>query len=290
MKRKLSIGTANFDQSYGISNNKSKLSLKTIKKILNYTGKKGVKSLDTSISYGNTEKILGKLNLKTYKIFTKLPKLPKDCKNIRGWVLNNIKNSTNRLKIKKIKGIFLHHSEDLIGKNKKKLYNSLNEAKKKGLVEKIGVSIYDFKTLDKILSEFKIDIVQVPFNIFDRRLQQFKYLKKIKKKKIEIHVRSIFLQGLLLLKNSKIPKNFIKWFSLFKLWHFWLKTNNIQNLNACINYVFHVKEIDKIIIGVKNLKQIKQIFKAIENKSTLYPKNLFSDDYNLINPMKWKIR
>ena len=69
-----------------------------------------------------------------------------------------------------------------------------------------------------------------------------------------------------------------------------VKTNNIPNLNACINYVFHVKEIDKIIIGVKNLKQIKQIFKAIENKSTLYPKNLFSDDYNLINPMKWKIR
>ena len=115
----MSIGTANFGQSYGISNNKSKLSLKNIKQILNYTGKKGVKSLDTSISYGNTEKILGKLNLKTYKIFTKLPKLPKGCKNIRGWVLNNIKNSTNRLKIKKIKGIFLHHSEDLIGKNKK---------------------------------------------------------------------------------------------------------------------------------------------------------------------------
>ena len=94
----------------------------------------------------------------------------------------------------------------------------------------------------------------------------------------------------MLLKKGKIPKNFIKWFPLFKLWHLWLKTNNTPNLNACINYVFNFKEIDKIIIGAKNLKQIKQIFGAIENKSNLYPKNLFTNDYNLINPTKWKIR
>ena len=74
MNSKLVIGTANFSQSYGFNKYKSKLSLKTIKKILKYANKHGVKNLDTAISYGSTEKILGKLNLRTYQILTKLPK------------------------------------------------------------------------------------------------------------------------------------------------------------------------------------------------------------------------
>ena len=290
MKSKFSIGTANFDQSYGISNKKSKLSQKTIRKILNYTSKKGVKNLDTAILYGNSEKILGKLNLKNYKVFTKLPKVPSNCRDIRSWVFINLTNSINRLKIKKISGIFLHHSEDLIGKNKKKLYISLKEAKKKGLVEKIGISIYSYKTLGKILNEFKLDVVQAPFNIFDRRLHQHKYLKIMKKKKIEIHVRSIFLQGLLLLNEKKIPKKFLRWQLLFKSWHTWLKDKNISSLKACINYVLSFKEIDKIIVGVDNLKQTKQIFEAVNNNNGLYPKNIFSNDVGLINPKKWARR
>ena len=179
MNSKLVIGTANFSQSYGFNKYKSKLSLKTIKKILKYANKHGVKNLDTAISYGSTEKILGKLNLRTYQILTKLPKLPKNCRNVERWVSKNITNSIKRLKVKKISGIFIHHAEDLLGRNKKSLYNSLRKAKEKGLVDKIGVSIYNFKTLGKILKEFKLDIVQVPFSVFDRRLEHFKYLKKI---------------------------------------------------------------------------------------------------------------
>ena len=288
MNSKLVIGTANFSQSYGFNKYKSKLSLKTIKKILKYANKHGVKNLDTAISYGSTEKILGKLNLRTYQILTKLPKLPKNCRNVERWVSKNITNSIKRLKVKKISGIFFHHAEDLLGRNKKSLYNSLRKAKEKGLVDKIGVSIYNFKTLGKILKEFKLDIVQVPFSVFDRRLEHFKYLKKIKEKKVKIYIRSIFLQGLLLLNENKIPKKFSKWHLLFKNWHTWTKDKKISSLKACINYVFSFKEIDKIIIGVNNLKQIKQIFEAVNNNNGVYPKNIFSNNASLINPIKWK--
>ena len=288
MKSKLVIGTANFGQRYGISKKKTKLSFNNIKKILNYANKHDVKKLDTATVYGNTEKILGKLNLKKNEIYTKLPKLPKNCRNISQWVFKNIKNSSSLIKTKKINGIFLHHAEDLLSENKRKLYVALQEVKKKGLVEKIGVSIYSFKTLEKILKEFKFDIVQIPFNIFDRRLEHFKFFNKLKKKKIEIYVRSIFLKGALLLKEKKVSKNFYKWKSLFKLWNSWLADNKVTNLQACINYVFSFKEVDKIIIGVNSLKQTKEIFNAVENKTNLFPKNLFSNDENLINPNKWK--
>ena len=64
--------------------------------------------------------------------------------------------------------------------------------------------------------------------------------------------------------------------------------NKIKNLEACINYVFNFKEVDKIIIGVNSLREIKEIFAAVQNKTKLFPKNLFSYDQNLINPTKWK--
>ena len=99
----------------------------------------------------------------------------------------------------------------------------------------------------------------------------------LKKKKIEIHIRSIFLQGLLLINENKIPKKFLKWHLLFKNWHTWTKDKKISSLKACINYVFSFKEIDKIIIGVNNLKQIKQIFEAVNNHNGVYPKNIFSN-------------
>ncbi len=86
MKNKLVIGTANFGQRYGISKKKTKLSFNNIKKILNYANKHGVKDLDTAMTYGDTEKILGKINLKKNKIYTKLPKIPKNCRNISKWV------------------------------------------------------------------------------------------------------------------------------------------------------------------------------------------------------------
>ena len=149
------------------------------------------------------------------------------------------------------------------------------------------MSIYNFNTLDKILDEFKVDMIQVPFNILDRRLATKNYLNKIKKKKIQIHVRSIFLQGILLANIKKIPKKFLKWKNLFKSWHAWLEKNKLSKLQACLNFILSFKQIDVIIFGACSKMQIKQIINAVNQSTKFYPKYIVSDNLKLTDPRQW---
>ena len=154
--------------------------------------------------------------------------------------------------------------------------------------QKIGVSIYSYLTLDKVLNKYKFDVVQLPFNIFDRRLLTNKYFQKIKNKEIEIHIRSIFLQGLLLRDYKKIPKYFKKWKRIFLSWEKWCEKKNISKLQSCLNFVSSYKKIDKVIIGVADEKELIQILKCIKKISKNYPKKIFLNDIKLIDPRKWK--
>ena len=284
---KLCFGTANFVNNYGILKKKNNFPQKKIKNILELLKKNKINNIDTAISYKNVEKKIGHFNLKSFSIFTKLPKLPKKCIDIKKWSLMNINYSLNNLNKKRLPGVFIHHSEDLIGKNKIKLYEALIFLKRKKLINKIGVSIYNFNTLDKILNEFKIDMIQVPFNILDRRLITKNYLNKIKKKKIQIHVRSIFLQGILLTNIKKMPKKFLKWKNLFKAWHTWLERNRLSKLQACLNFILSFKQIDLIIFGACSKTQIEQIINTVNRSTKLYPKNIISNNLQLIDPRQW---
>ena len=88
----------------------------------------------------------------------------------------------------------VHDENDLINKNSTQIFNILCELKKK-IINKIGVSIYDFNKLEKIISKFNIDVIQVPFNIIDRRLIKF-HKKNKKLKNIKIHIRSVFTRSI----------------------------------------------------------------------------------------------
>jgi len=284
---KLCFGTANIANKYGILKKKRNFPPRKIKDILEELKKNKIKNIDSAISYKNVEKKIGHFNLDNFNFYTKLPKLPKKCSDIKKWSLMNINHSLSNLNRKRLSGVFIHHSEDLIGKNKIKLYEALLFLKKKKIINKIGVSIYDFNILDKILNEFKIDMVQVPFNILDRRLATKNYLNKIKKKKIQIHVRSIFLQGVLLLNKKSIPKNLFKWKNLFKSWHMWIEKNKLSKLQACLNFILRFKQIDVIIFGASSKIQIKQIINTVNKSTKLYPKNIFSNNLRLIDPRQW---
>ena len=106
-----------------------------------------------------------------------------------------------------------------------------------------------------------------------------------KRKKIEIHVRSVFLQGLLLMK--KRPIKFDKWAKLFKIWDKMNKHNTLQSALNAVNFVLKNKNINKIILGFENSNQLKSILQNYQNNKTNYPTNISSKDLNLINPNNW---
>lgn len=286
IQNKISIGTVLFGMNYGVSGSK-KNSLNSSKEIINIAKTNGIYSLDTAYNYGSSEKVLGKIGVEEMKITSKIPSLSsiKYSKNL----INNIfHESLNSLNLKSIYGLLLHSFDDLFGENGKDIYNCLLLLKKQNLVTKIGVSVYNVDQIKKVINNYQVDIIQCPFNIFDTSLIDSGISKVLKEKKIEIHVRSVFLQGLLLMSANDIPYYFKKWKNNFFVYENYCKTKNISKLECCINFVEKHSDIDKIVIGVENKKQLLEIL-DIKKVDISDLNNLSSNDINLINPSLWKL-
>ena len=288
---KLALGTAQFSLNYGISNNSNKMSLIEAFKILNYAKKQGISLIDTAILYGESQRIIGKIGANDLQIVTKLPPLPKKIKKKPGdWVIRNIRNSLSYLDIKSLYGLLLHQSSDLAGETGKVLLSHLIKIKNKDLVKKIGVSIYDPIELEKIeLLLDQIDIVQAPINLVDRRLQISGWLSKLKSLGIEVHARSVFLQGLLLMKKNKIPKKLKKIFLGLDSWIEEIKKKDLNPVEECLSYPLSLPEVDRVLIGVDSLNQLKNIVKVSNIKKQKRNWSfMISSNQMLINPSNWR--
>ena len=287
MKNKIILGSANFGQIYGI--NKNFIKKKEIKKLFNFALKNKIKTIDTSPVYNKSEKIIGLLNNNRFKIISKIPAIPKNIKkyNIKKWMMRNTANSLENLKIKKFECLLLHGANSLLSKNGDEIYKSIKNMKANEFTNKIGISIYDFNILDKILKKFKFDLVQVPLNILDQRLVETKWLKKLKEKNIEVHVRSIFLQGILLMKHNRLPKQLKKLSKNWMIWENWLKENELSPLQACLSFVLSYRKLDGIVLGCNSVNQLDQILKLKRIKSNFLLPNLNIKGKKLIDPREW---
>ena len=288
MKKKLVLGTAQFGSDYGITNLTGKVRNKEIIKIFSYAKKK-FNYFDTSQNYKLAEKVLGSFKLYKKKIITKINLLNISLdKNFEYELEKKILLSLKNLKIKKVYCLLLQNIDGYFKKEGDKIYQALIYLKKKKLFKKFGYSIYDFNNIDLICKKFLPDIIQCPFNIFDRRLLKKKNLSKLKKKNIEIHVRSVFLQGVLIsFEEKKILKKFKKFKTKFKFLREFVVSKKISNLEACLSFVQNYDGIDKIVIGFENLAQLKEIYNLKYKKKINFPNSLTSTNKNLIDPRYW---
>ena len=287
MKSEIILGSANFNQIYGIT--KNFINKKEIKRSFNLALKNNIRIIDTSPLYSKSEKIIGLLNNGKFKIISKIPKIPRNIKkkNIKKWVKLKVSNSLKNLKIKKFECLLLHNVDSLLSKNGNEIYKNIKNMKRIGLTNKIGISIYDFNILDKILKKFKFDLIQAPFNILDQRLVTTGWLKKLKKRKIKVYVRSIFLQGILLLKHNQLPEKLKKLNKNLIIWENWLKKNKFKPLQVCISFVLNQRQLDGIVVGYNNKNQLNQILKQKKMKSSFSIPNLNIRNRKLIDPRKW---
>ena len=144
------------------------------------------------------------------------------------------------------------------------------------------------KQIHEIIKRFEVDIIQVLINILDRRLIDNGTFEILNIKGIEVHARSIFLQGLLLMDKESLPKKFNKWNSLWDVWHQWLNDNKISALEASIGFAMSLPEISKILVGVNSMSQLKSILNCANFQLPELPESFYSDDLELLNPVNWK--
>ena len=280
---KFIIGTAKFGMKYGFY--KKETSLKQVEKILLYAKKSGINILDTALTYNNAFDKLVKVGIKDWSIISKIPSLPKEVKDIKAWVYKITFLTLKKLKISKIDTMLIHDEENVINlKIGKKIFNSLEELKRNKLIKNIGCSIYDSYKIKKIINYYNFDLVQCPFNILDTRIYSSGLAEILHKKNIKLHLRSIFLQGLLL-KSNKLPKKF-KNNKILQSFDKWLANNNKNNINVCLSFVSKFN-FDKLIVGVSNLKQFQEIIDRSKNLTNELPEFIIKNNNKLIDPRKW---
>jgi len=285
--KKLAIGTAQFGTRYGVANRTGQVSKTEAQAILDYAWSCGSDTLDTAVSYGESEQHLGELGVRKWKIISKVPSAPRSCDNHAKWVDEAVCGSLRRLRIEKLQGLLLHDPDQLCTSNGIDIYKALVGVKERGLSDKIGISVYYPDQLDALLQKYDFDIVQVPFNILDRRFASSGWLERLCRMDIEVHVRSIFLQGLLLMEKNKRPVGFRRWRYLWTQWHTWLNEQSITAVQACVGFAASYPSIDRIIVGVDGLNQLEDLYSSLRDRSPSPPYTIQSDDPLLINPSLW---
>ena len=287
---RLAIGTAQYGMNYGLANKTGKISDFEMCRILNIAKENNILTIDTAKSYGNCEQKLGSQDVDEFMVMTKVSNLTQSKNNINTFVLEELKDSLEKLNLNNLDTLLLHRSFDLLDHKKNEVYEALLFCKEAGLIKKIGISADNVSDVEKIINIFDIDVVQFPLNIFNRELIDSGLLKVLKNKKIEVHARSIFLQGLLLMEKKDLNPYFNNWSTLFERWEDWNKTNHFTKLQACLKYVFGFKEIDKYIIGIDSLDHLQEIINTLNSKNfKKVPIALSSKEQALINPSKWKL-
>jgi len=288
---KLALGTVQFGMDYGI-NSGIKVEQNEVLKIVNLARKSGITLIDTAQLYGSSEKVLGNVNTVDFDIVTKSRAFEQDIinENEANLVINDLDHSLKLLKQKSLYAFLVHHGEDLLKPGGEMIFNKLQILKEQGLVKKIGFSAYIDNQLIKIIERFDIDIIQLPMNILDNRLINNGLLNKLYSRGIEIHTRSVFLQGLLLMDMDKRPKYFDRWSNLWKFWYEWLTDNKLSPLEASIRYMISKPEISRVLVGVDNKEQLKNIVNASDGNVPTIPEELKTDDPDLLNPGNWVIK
>lgn len=130
-------------------------------------------------------------------------------------------------------------------------------------------------------------MIQAPYSIFDRRLDTSGWLGRLNKENVEVHIRSIFLQGLLLMNKNTRPKKFNKWLGLWNQWDDWLVDNDVTPLQAAISFSISDNRISKVTVGVDSLEQLKEIIFASNSNINKFPKDFNIKDTKLLNPFEW---
>jgi aryl-alcohol dehydrogenase-like predicted oxidoreductase len=284
---KLALGTVQFGLDYGVANTSGRVTAQKANVILQRAKAYGLDTLDTAVAYGDSEAILGQLGIQKWKTVTKLPALPEDCKYVSQWVHDQVQQSLTRLGLKQLHGVLLHRPSQLLEDKGISLYTALQSLKTAGLTRKIGVSVYCPAELESLFDRYAIDLVQAPLNILDRRLLESGWASRLHDAGVEVHTRSAFLQGLLLVPPSKRPAKFNLWSDFWNMWDRWLGCQGLTPLQACIRYVTNLPQIDRVVVGVDNAAQLNQIVEAGHGRLTTLPELDALKDARLTNPASW---
>lgn len=292
---KLGLGTAQFGMDYGISNPAGKVARTEVKNIFQLALQLGVSVLDTAPGYGDSESVLGELlpAAHSFQIVTKTPVLntSKLTREHAELLDLSLQESLARLKQESIYGLLVHHADNLFLPGGELLVEALHRFVAQGRVRKIGTSVYTGAQIDAVLSRFVPDIIQVPLNVLDQRLVTSNHLQRMKQLGVEVHTRSVFLQGVLLSEPNALPAFFGPYRQKLERARDFARDNGLSALQLALGFVASVAGVDVALVGVTSERELQEILQAWQ-AGTERPRDwsvLACADEQLVDPSRWQL-
>jgi aryl-alcohol dehydrogenase-like predicted oxidoreductase len=283
---KFILGTAQFGLNYGINNQHGKPDKSTAYEILNLAYQLGINTLDTADAYGTSHELIGNFHRDYnfyFKINTKFTSTENEV------FIDKIKNTCDILKVEKLNTCFYHSYKDYYNGNFKQYFFKLMELQ---LIEQVGVSVYTNDELEVVINDPLINIIQLPFNLFDNFNQRGDLILKAKEKGKIIQARSVFLQGLFFLDPKLLKGNLVELANELNFLNKIVSDFDITMSDLCLQYVLNFKEIDQIIIGVDSTEQLisnSNAFKSSINSEIIDRVNsIYIKNNSLLYPYNWK--
>lgn len=286
MINKIVLGTVQFGLNYGINNISGKPCRGKVFGILDEAYNKGIRYLDTAETYGNAIEIIGQYHKQTNNRFKVLSKF-KNAEN--NTLYNNVSKTLETLSIPKFEVYSYHSFKEYV--DKIHLRDDILKLKHAGLIEKIGISIYTNQEFDYVIKDKEINVIQLPYNILDNDNIRGNLIEKAKNNHKEIHVRSVFLQGVFFLNINNLPSKLGPLRKYLLRIMEYCKDKNITIDKLALNYVLQNSNIDKVILGVDSKEQLQANIDMIDelNESILFIDQEISVlEKELLNPVNWK--
>lgn len=290
MQTKIILGTVQFGLAYGINNTLGKPGEETVAAILDLASNNGINLLDTAEAYGDSQEVIGRYHAasrNTFKIITKFSAKREDlAKDLHTRILQDL----STLHTKALYCYMFHSFHDF--ETYYPAYkDEIRSLKEKGLIEKFGVSIYTNAEFEKLLTYENIDLVQLPFNLLDNNSRRSALILKAKAKNIEVHTRSVFLQGLFFKNIAALPAKLNPLAQYLEAITELLKANNLNLNDLALNYVVQQNNIDHVLIGVDNSEQLQSNLTSLQHKipaSVMLQVDALSvSEAELLNPSNW---
>jgi aryl-alcohol dehydrogenase-like predicted oxidoreductase len=285
VKQKIALGTVQLGMAYGINNNTGKPDKQEAFRILNTAFDNGITMLDSAEAYGNSIQVIGSyVKERADRSIKIISKFIADETSVNKKITESLKN----LGCQHLYAYMYHRFSDY---NSKKCWNELLKLKQERKMERIGVSLYSLKELEQAIKDSEIDLIQIPLNPFDCSNDKKKLLTKAKLLGKEIHVRSVFFQGLFFKQPHELPANLQEFAEPLRQFHQVLLNHNMSAREACLNYALHQPSVDYVLIGVEthqqlveNLDSVLEVFPT-EISSKL--ESIIIPNPALLNPSNW---
>lgn len=288
---KFGLGTVQWGMDYGVSNDEGMTSAAEVGRILAAARMARVGVIDTAALYGEAEAALGRHRLDGFRIVTKTPRYARavitaaDADDL----VDTFNRSLLRLNVPSVHGLLSHHADDLLAPGGERLIDAMRELQSAGRVSRIGASIYDGAQITALLERFTPDIVQLPINVLDQRLIADGSLSLLHERGVEVHARSAFLQGLLLMPPDALPSFFKPVRSRIEAWRAACHAQAMTPVQAALSFVCDLEAVDCCLVGVQSLAQFETCVRDLGVAGRFDASGLAINDATFVNPANWRL-